>query len=204
MKKKILIVEDFAMISQFYGIGLLEKGFETEQSAANLKEIIDKIKSFTPDFVFFSMGLKFRRSFQFFLSVKVEIPIPVILYGDNITQAQIKEVYSSGASAYLGKNADLNELVHCIEALKTQKFYLDVNLHAESAKSDGDDLQGVTFTEREKEVIALLLQYKAEKNIADALHISMQTVKFHKKNIFRKANTVNTASLIAWLIENGY
>src|SRR5688572_26734728 len=42
------------------------------------------------------------------------------------------------------------------------------------------------FSEREKEVIALLLQGKSNKQIALALHISQSTVEYHLKNIYQK------------------
>lgn len=60
----------------------------------------------------------------------------------------------------------------------------------------------VVITNREKQLIALIETGMSGKEIADALHISLLTVRTHRKNIMRKTCTSNVLSLVRWAYEN--
>ena len=58
------------------------------------------------------------------------------------------------------------------------------------------------LTSREQEVLALITQAKNNKEIADELYISDQTVGVHRKNIMRKLGVRNTVNLVKFALEN--
>ena len=60
------------------------------------------------------------------------------------------------------------------------------------------------LTEREKEILSLLMQGKSNKQIAAELNLSKQTVDRHRKNMLNKTNTKNSAELITLTIKNGW
>lgn len=60
------------------------------------------------------------------------------------------------------------------------------------------------FSKREIEIIKMIANGESTKNIADKLFVSPETIKSHRKNIFRKANCVSAAELTARSISEGW
>ena len=58
------------------------------------------------------------------------------------------------------------------------------------------------LTKRELEILELISQAKSNKEIAEILFISPQTVSVHRKNVMRKLNVSNTASLIKYAMDH--
>jgi DNA-binding CsgD family transcriptional regulator len=82
--------------------------------------------------------------------------------------------------------------------MEGEPSYLDVdvkNIFVESKE---------TLTPREKQVLRLLVEGKASKEIGAILNISKQTVDTHRKNMLNKNNLNNTGELIAKAIRNGW
>lgn len=61
-----------------------------------------------------------------------------------------------------------------------------------------------TLTEREKQIVGLLIKGKASKEIADILHIRKQTVDVHRKNMLRKNDLTSTGQLIGKALQYGW
>lgn len=76
--------------------------------------------------------------------------------------------------------------------------YIDVNLNG-SYNNGKDD-----FTNREKEVLKLLIEGKLSKQISSILNISKQTVDTHRKNMLHKKHLINTNELVGKSIMQGW
>jgi DNA-binding NarL/FixJ family response regulator len=74
-------------------------------------------------------------------------------------------------------------------------FLLDSGLISKSGKING-------VTQREKEIIDLVVQGHANKEIADQLSLTEDTVKAHLSNIFRKFDTTSRSKLISFVVSN--
>jgi len=61
-----------------------------------------------------------------------------------------------------------------------------------------------TFTAREKEILRLLIEGRNSADIAELLHLSKLTIDTHRKNMLRKANCTNTATLVSEAIKKGW
>jgi DNA-binding CsgD family transcriptional regulator len=64
--------------------------------------------------------------------------------------------------------------------------------------------QHTVLTEREREIVGLLIEGKDSRAIGESLHISKQTVDTHRKNILRKTESPNTAALINMAVKKGW
>lgn len=58
------------------------------------------------------------------------------------------------------------------------------------------------ISERENEVLQLILQEYSNQEIADSLHISRRTVEVHKRNLLLKTNSKNLVGLVLFSISN--
>ncbi|WP_243348825.1 LuxR C-terminal-related transcriptional regulator [Parabacteroides sp. FAFU027] len=66
-----------------------------------------------------------------------------------------------------------------------------------------NELRMSKFTQREREILALIAKGKTDKEIASTLFISVSTAKKHRTNLIAKAEVKNTAELVAFAMESG-
>jgi two-component system, NarL family, nitrate/nitrite response regulator NarL len=107
-------------------------------------------------------------------------------------------------SGYLLKQTGKEELVEAIKKVYAGNQYFQPQVLDELAKQATIKTQTDTahLTIREKEIIKLLEKDLSNKEIADALFLSIHTVETHRKNILRKTDTKNLLSLIKWAYEH--
>ena len=112
----------------------------------------------------------------------------------------IKEAFDCGASAYLSKNTEKEEIIKAIEKSLNNKKY--VNKHLLKKKEREEDEEEDTFTLkykltlREREILQLLLDQENNRQIGKTLNISIRTVETHRRNIMLKLDVKNNIGLI--------
>ncbi|MGB3562279.1 MAG: response regulator transcription factor, partial [Thermoanaerobaculia bacterium] len=118
------------------------------------------------------------------------------------------QAFEAGASGYLLKHSASEELIQAIrEVLKGHHYVTpliakDVMQVLMDKRDRPDDPTQVLST-REREVLQLLAEGKAMKEVAAVLNISTKTVEFHKYNITRKLNLRTTAELTRYAVKHG-
>ncbi len=129
----------------------------------------------------------------------------------------VKAAFKAGTDGYVLKSSQTEEIFKAIEAVLDGETYIGNSLSL--TNKDGGSpfimLEGkVSFSyddrfvkkhglsKREFEVLKLVAQAMTNKEIADELYISDQTVSVHRKNLMRKLGVGNTASLIKMVFEN--
>ncbi len=136
--------------------------------------------------------------------------VKVILISSEVNKDYITTGIKSGIHGYLNKNID-REMLHTalltvmkgeryfspeISALVFQDFFLK--------EKEGKGLPAkkkTTLSKREQEVLTLIAQGKALKDIAEELFISIKTVETHKLHTQEKLGLTNTAQLVRYAIE---
>jgi DNA-binding NarL/FixJ family response regulator len=111
---------------------------------------------------------------------------------------RVRRTLDAGAVGYLLKDADPDELLRGVRAVARGESPLDARaaramLQAPRPAARGDDL-----TEREREVLDLITQGMANKQIARALNISDSTVKAHVGSIFQRIGVADRTSAALW------
>lgn len=115
------------------------------------------------------------------------------------TDQDISLAISAGAKGYLLKDAPREEILHCIRRVHAGETIVPPALVAKLATS----MSNTPLTARELEVLALLAQGSANKEIAARLFVSETTVKSHLRNLFSKLHVVNRAEAIAVATKRG-
>jgi DNA-binding NarL/FixJ family response regulator len=113
-----------------------------------------------------------------------------------------KKMLQHGASGYVTKNSSREEMVNAIiEVSKGNKFLCEEikELIIESHQ-DPNTLSAInSLTEREMDVVNLIVQGSQSKDISTKLNISIKTVEVHRHNIFKKLNLKNSVALIHFM-----
>ncbi|MFB2119126.1 response regulator [Parapedobacter sp. 2B3] len=112
--------------------------------------------------------------------------------------AIIKDVIAAGADGYVLKKCALEELAIAMESVMKGKPYLSAEagqkLFQLAKQPESDD----PLTDREVEVLRLIIKELTNKEIAARLFISDRTVEVHRKNLMRKIKCTNTVGLIKY------
>ncbi|MCB1092670.1 MAG: response regulator transcription factor, partial [Verrucomicrobiae bacterium] len=111
----------------------------------------------------------------------------------------IQAALEAGALGYLQKSAGRDELITALRTVAAGRAYLPAGLAEHLA---GLQL-GPAITTREREILALVAQGRANKEIASALGIAEDTVKRHVSNIFQKLDVNDRAQATAEAIRRG-
>jgi DNA-binding NarL/FixJ family response regulator len=113
-------------------------------------------------------------------------------------------IENADIAGYLLKQTNAAELAAAIKKVYDGgiSFQEDILRELETLDNARKTKPPVQITNREKQLIALIEKEYTGKEIADALNISLLTVKTHRKNIMRKTGTSNVLSLVKWAYEN--
>ena len=121
----------------------------------------------------------------------------------------IKEVLKEGASGYVLKNTDHEELLNAIQSVFAgNQFYSQsvtqtmMNSFAKKSQINNTDILQVKISKREKEILSLIIKEHTAQEIANMLFISLHTVETHRSNLMSKLGVRNSAGLVRVALEN--
>ena len=199
-EKRVIIIDDHKLFTNGLSSILESIGLRVMSTFDNGKKAILYLQTNEIDIIFSDInmpemdGLKLCRRLKRDKS-KAKIII-LSMYEDlNI----IKEAFDSGASAYLSKNTEKEEIITAVEKSLDNKKYVNKRL---LKKKEREEEEEDTFTLkykltlREREVLQLLLDESSNKQIGKSLNISTRTVETHRKNIMLKFEVKNNTGLI--------
>lgn len=157
---------------------------------------LKKARAVKPHVVLMDLGLDSQNSLDVVQSVKKELPgIKIIGMGLAPTQSNILEFVQAGVEGFILKDATAEDVFKTIRAVAagetvlpysmTGSLFTQVTEHALS-KGIRDIGMAIRMTQREKEIIALIVEGLSNKEIAANLNIATFTVKSHVHNILEK------------------
>jgi DNA-binding NarL/FixJ family response regulator len=121
----------------------------------------------------------------------------------------ILDMMKCGASGYLLKNAEPQEIIDAISTVHKKGYYFNEHLSVTLVKqlmgkspiSNGKD--ETELNEREIEVLKLICQEKMNSEIADKLFLSVRTVEGYRTKLFEKTGSKNIVGLVIYAIKKG-
>lgn len=133
----------------------------------------------------------------------------VIIFSMYADISYVLEALKNGASGYVLKRANVDKLVEAIRHVMAGRRYLspplseaDINgLMEKTAASKSDPYE--LLTDRQREVLQLIVEGYTNGEIAESLVISTRTVEFHRSNLMRKLGARTQADLIRIALQRG-
>jgi DNA-binding NarL/FixJ family response regulator len=130
----------------------------------------------------------------------------VIILGTGFDPLLVNELIGLGARSYLSRSRGPDELVSTLLEVHKKGFYFEEKtsnfLLRNLSGQLNDSKNKQKLTKREIEVIKEYINGNSELEIAKNLNISVNTVHFHRMNVYSKSNTHNLPSLLKYLREN--
>ena len=120
----------------------------------------------------------------------------------------IKQIIKNGAMGYLLKNTGKNELIEAIKTVLNGERYLQQNireilLNESLGKATTSSFFIPKLTNREKEILALIIKEYTSDEIAEKIFLSIKTVESHRSNLMQKLGVKNSAGLVRVAFEKG-
>lgn len=196
MSSSVFIVDDHYMVIE--GIrSLLQNSKEIEWMghATNAASCLSFLKQKQPDVILMDINLPDISGIELCKEVKQLYPSVFIIGLSTFNQqSYIQKMMDNGASGYLLKNANRDEILAAISSVMKGKIHLSREAAIAIKKPESEGLPVLTM--REKEVLALIADGHTNTAIAEKLFIGVTTVETHRKNLLAKFSVNNTAKLI--------
>jgi two-component system, NarL family, response regulator len=193
---RILAVDDHTLVRQ--GIAVLvgtQPDMILVAEASNGREAIQQFRTHRPDVTLMDLQMPEMNGFDAIVAIRGEFPdAKIVVLTTYKGDVQILRSLKAGAQGYLLKNTFHKELVETIRAVHAGRKALSSEASYEIAEHATDD----ALTPAETSVLRLIAAGNANKQIADQLKITEETVKSRVKSILSKlgANDRTQAAMI--------
>lgn len=216
---KILLADDHRMMRDGLRALLERAGLEVVAEAADGREAVALVLRLRPDIVIMDVSMPELNGIDATRKLSVEAPgTKVIGLSMNADRRYVLAMFAAGAVGYLLKSSASEELIQALHAVNSGHKYVSpaiANIVLDQL-TDGPasrrarnstpphDPQGVNpLTVREREVLQLLAEGKASKEIAAQLGVSLATVETHRRQIMDKLGLRSVAELTKYAIREG-
>ena len=213
MKKLRILLADDHLVMRTGLRALLERqpNLEVVGESENGRETAELATSLRPDVVVMDVGMPVLNGIEATKVIVGQHPTTaVVILSMHADESYVMRALKAGARGYLLKDSAAADLISAIQAVSQNKSFFSpkvsrilaedyVRVLKQKGAVDSYDL----LTSREREILQLLAEGKANKEVATALNISPYTVETHRSHILQKLNLHNPAELILYAVRKG-
>jgi len=213
---KVLLVDDNRLMLEGLQNLLEAHGIEVAGTAVNGRTSIDLARELKPDVILMDIRMPVCGGLAATRAIKAEMPdVKIIILTTSSEDDDLFEAIKSGASGYLLKSMDTDELVDALEQVRqgTPPFSpgLAAKLLAEFARGGNpkesaptristetaEPASGDMLNSRQIEVLKMVADGLSYKEVGARLHLSPRTVKYHMSEIMNRLHLENRAQVLA-------
>jgi two-component system, NarL family, invasion response regulator UvrY len=205
---KVVLIDDHSLVRiGFRHMVEAEKTIQVVGEAGTGAEGIQLVRSTKPDVVILDIRLPDISGLEVAHKILAHSPAPKIL----VVSAMNDELFplrmlEAGVHGYMSKNSNLEEFIRAIKTVYSDKRFISSEIAQQlalaklSSGSKGDFSQ---LSDRETEVMLMVIHGVEVKEIAKKLHLSAKTVHSYRSRIFEKLNVKNDTALTLLAIKQG-
>ncbi|MBL8156170.1 MAG: response regulator transcription factor [Anaerolineae bacterium] len=192
---RVAIVDDHGIVRQGLRALLTRPGIEVIGEADSGISAVDLARDFQPDVMLLDIRMRDVDGLQALPQIKMASPsTSVIMLTTYANPGYLARAISGGASGYLSKETDPDQIVRAVRAAAAGDELIDRTLLSAalsladhtSLPPEGQDTQIEALSDRELDVLQLMVHGCSNNAIADTLNISLPTVKTHVQHILQK------------------
>lgn len=207
---RLLLVDDHAVLRS--GLKMLlnsQKDMAVIGEAESALKAIMEAKELNPDIVLLDISMPGMSGLEAIEKIKSNSLAKVLMLTMHADEKYLQNALEVGASGYVLKQAADTELLQAIRDVAKGEVYLDSHLAQNLVKSmylsqKESKHSDSVLTEREKEVLKLIALGYTNKEIGEALQVSVKTVETHKSRMMEKLRCRKRSELVRFAIDHGY
>lgn len=206
---RILLADDHAVVRD--GLRALldrQPDFEVVATASDGRECLDLAEKHSPDVVMMDVAMPKMNGIEATRRILAANPaIAVVILSMHHDESYVLQSLKAGAKGYLLKDSPREDVLEAIRSAAQGRAFLSRKVrkmlqedYVEQLQSKGLDDSYELLTDREREILQLLAEGRANKEVASILNISPTTVETHRGHILRKLSLHGTADLILYAV----
>jgi two-component system response regulator NreC len=206
---RVLLADDHGIVRR--GLRVLletEPGVTVVGEAADGLDALRMAEELRPDLLILDIGMPRLNGIDVAARAqKLQPPPRVIMLSMHADESYVLRALDAGARAYLLKDATDEDLIPAVRAVARDKRFFSPAIagvlaedYVRQMQAKGlDDSYGL-LTDREKEVLQLLAEGRANKDVAAVLQVGVSTVETHRANLMQKLGLHNTADIVLYAV----
>jgi DNA-binding NarL/FixJ family response regulator len=204
---RVLLVDDHAVVRRgLRGFLELLEDFDVVGEAENGREAVAAAGRLAPDVILMDLLMPEMSGLEAITAVKAEHPeIEIVAVTSFIEEEKVTSALEAGASGYLLKDAEADEVAQAVRAAFHGEIHLDpavTRLLAQRMRTRRAEEPVEPLTAREKQVLAQLAKGASNKEIAHELGITERTARTHVSNILGKLGLASRTQAALWAVEH--
>ncbi len=209
---RILIADDHDVMREG-ARAVIERqpGWEVCGMAATGRQAVERAFALEPDIVVMDMSMPELNGLEATRQIKRRLPqTEILIFTAHQIEELIPEAFKAGAKSLVFKSDAHIYLVEAIESLSqhepffTEKvseiLFSKILNRAEGNRAASEP--GQRLSAREREIVQLIAEGKSNKEVAEALGISVRTAETHRASILRKLNVDSIAGLVRYAVRH--
>ena len=185
----------------------MQPGLTVKAQAGTAPEALDLAVKETFDLAVFDVSLEGVSGIELIKQIRergVEIPVLMMSMHDEMFYAE--RALRAGAQGYVMKQRAIADIVEAIRRVAQGEIYLSADMSEQLLRRAVDGGQAektgpAQLSDRELEVLNLLGQGIATKEIAETLHLSVKTIESYRANLKRKLDLKNASELMKYAVD---
>ena len=209
---RILIADDHDVMRQGTRAVIEQQpGWNVCGLASNGREAVAQARELKPDIVVLDMTMPELNGLDAAIQIKRELPgTEILMFTAHESDDLIRNAFEAGVKSFISKSEAHHFLVEAIESLGRHKPFFTAKVSEilfsnilNRAEGRRDETEaGQRLSAREREIVQLIAEGKSNKEVAEALGISVRTAETHRASILRKLKLDSIAGLVRYAIRN--
>ena len=204
---RIIIVDDHSVVRK----GMRQIFDETPDlfvtdEAGSGNELIEKIRKYKYDVVVLDISMPGKDGLDTLKEIKAIKPdLPVVIFTMYPEEQYAIRVLKAGAAGYINKESEPSSLIEAIRRVSRGRKYISpqlAELLASNLEEKSDAAIHESLSDREFQVLCLIASGKTVKEIAESLHLSINTISTYRARILEKMNMSSNAEITHYAIKN--
>ncbi len=209
---RILIADDHEIVREGLRV-ILERreGWTVCGEASTGREALAEALRLQPDIVLMDISMPELNGLEATPRIMERVPgVKVLILSAHDSERLVRRMLSSGARGYMLKTDAGRDLVTAVESIADGRLFftasvsnvvLDCQKNAFDSGENPNNSAG-NLTSREREILQLLAEGRANKEIAAQIAVSVKTVENHRAKIMAKLNFHSLTDLVRYAIQN--
>lgn len=205
---RILLGDDHALILN--GIrATLEPQFSVVGQARDGVALVKATEELRPDIVVLDISMPLLNGFEAARKIRETLPsIKLIFLSQHLNPAYLREALKIGATGYVLKAETSEELQTAVKTVLRGETYISPSFGEDVVaklwdRSGEVNRQSAVLTDRQREILQLIVDGRGNKEIADVLQLSIKTIEFHRGKIMNKLGVHTSAELAKVALQRG-